>query len=89
MLTMICLVVGTVLCFVIAAFCLNNWRNWVDLVGIFSTVIGAVGIIAIMISIVVIVGVHVNPEGNWRLVRQKKQCLNIGLTRKNILMIIM
>lgn len=85
MLTMICLVVGTVLCFVIAAFCLNNWRDWVDLVGIFSTVIGAVGIIAIMISIVMIVGVHVNPEGKLAARQAEKAMLEYRLDQKEYL----
>ena len=85
MLTMICLVVGTVLCFVIAAFCLNNWHNWVDLVGIFSTVFGAVGIIAIMISIVMIVGVHVTPEGKLAACQAEKAMLEYRLDQKEYL----
>lgn len=85
MLTMICLVVGTVLCFVIAAFCLNNWYNWADLVGIFSIVIGAVGIIAIMISIVMIVGVHVNPEGKLAARQAEKAMLEYRLDQKEYL----
>lgn len=85
MLTMICLVVGTVLCFVIAAFCLNNWHNWVDLVGIFSAVSGAVGIIAIMISIVMIVGVHVNPEGKLAACQAEKAMLEYRLDQKEYL----
>lgn len=73
----------------IAAFCLNNWCDWVNLVGIFSTVIGAVGIIAIMISIVMIVGVHVNPEGKLAARQAEKAMLdqkeylndnNVGMT---------
>ena len=85
MLTMICLVVGTVLCFVIAALCLNNWHNWVDLVGIFSTVFVAVGIIAIMISIVMIVGVHVNPEGKLAACQAEKAMLEYRLDQKEYL----
>lgn len=82
MLTMICLVVGTVLCFVIAAFCLNNWHNWV---GIFSAVSGAVGIIAIMISIVMIVGVHVNTEGKLAACQAEKAMLEYRLDQKEYL----
>lgn len=41
MLTMICLVVGTVLCFVIGGFCLNDYRHeWADLVAAISMIIG-------------------------------------------------
>lgn len=85
MLIMICLVVGTVLCFIIAAFCLNNWRDWVNLVGIISTIFGAVGIIAIMISIVMIVGVHVNPEGKLAARQAEKAMLEYRLDQKEYL----
>ena len=85
MLTMICLVVGTILCLVIAVLCLDSWHDWVNLVGIFSTVIGAVGIIAIMISIVMIVGVHVNPEGKLAARQAEKAMLEYRLDQKEYL----
>lgn len=45
MLTMICLVVGTVLCFVIGGFCLNDYQHkWADLAAAVSMMIGIVGI---------------------------------------------
>lgn len=44
MLTMICLVVGTVLCFVIGGFCLNDYQHkWADLAAAVSMIIGIVG----------------------------------------------
>lgn len=85
MLTMICLVVGTALCFVAFTYCLNSLRDWTDIVGAISAVIGAVGIIAIMISIVTIVGVHVNPEGKLAARQAEKAMLEYRLDQKEYL----
>ena len=63
MLIMICLIVGTILCFIVAGFCLESWRNWTDLVGIISLGLGFVGVIVLIVFTVAIITVHANPEG--------------------------
>ena len=85
MLTMICLVVGTVLCFVIAAFCLNNWRDWTDIVGAISMIIGIVGIIAVVVCTIAIIAAHVNPEGKLAAYQTEKAMLEYRLDQKEYL----
>ena len=85
MLTMICLVVGTVLCFVIAAFCLNNWRDWTDIIGAISMIIGIVGIIAVIVCTIAIIAVHANPEGQLAAYQTEKAMLEYRLDQKEYL----
>lgn len=85
MLTMICLVAGTVLCFVIAAFCLNNWRDWTDIIGAISMIIGIVGIIAVVVCTIVIIVAHANTEGQLAAYRSKKAMLEYRLDQKEYL----
>lgn len=85
MLTMICLVVGTVLCFVIVAFCLNNWRDWTDIIGAISMRIGIVGIIAVIVCTIAIIAAHANPEGQLAAYQSEKAMLEYRLDQKEYL----
>lgn len=85
MLIMICLIVGTILCFVIASFCLNSWHDWTDLIGGISIVIGILGIIALIISTIAIIAVHANPEGQLAAYQTEKAMLEYRLDQKEYL----
>lgn len=86
MLTMICLVVGTVLCFVIGGFCLNDYQHkWTDLAAAISMIIGIVGIIAVIGTTIEIIVVHVNPEGQLAAYQSKKAMLEYRLDQKEYL----
>ena len=86
MLTMICLVVGTVLCFVIGGFCLNDYQHkWADLAAAVSTIIGIVGIIAVIGTTIAIIVVHVNPEGQLAAYQSEKAMLEYRLDQKEYL----
>lgn len=86
MLTMICLVVGTVLCFVIGGFCLNDYQHkWADLAAAVSMIIGIVGIIAVIGTTIAIIVVHVNPEGQLAAYQSEKAMLEYRLDQKEYL----
>lgn len=85
MLIMICLVVGTVLCFVITSLCLDSWRDWTNLVGAISMIFDIVGIIAIVVSVVGIIAVHINPEGRLAAAQTEKAMLEYRLDQKEYL----
>ena len=85
MLIMICLIAGTILCLVVAGFCLNSWRNWTDLVGIISLGLGFVGIIALIVFTVAIITVHANPEGKLAAYQTEKAMLEYRLNQKEYL----
>ena len=85
MLIMICLIVGTILCFVVAGFCLKRWDDWADLVGIIFTALGAIGIVILIILTVGIIAVHANPEGQLAAYQAEKEMLEYRLDQKEYL----
>ena len=85
MLIMICLIVGTILCFVVAGFCWNSWRSWADLTGIISLALGFVGVIALIALTVGIITVHANPEGKLAAYQAEKEMLEYRLDQKEYL----
>ena len=85
MLIMICLIVGTILCFVVAGFCLNHWYDWTEIVGIISTALGVIGIVILIILTVGIIAVHVNPEGQLAAYQAEKAMLEYRLDQKEYL----
>ena len=85
MLIMICLIVGTILCFVVAGFCINRWDDWADLVSIISMAIGAIGLITLIILTVGIIAVHANPEGQLAAYQAEKAMLEYRLEQKEYL----
>lgn len=85
MLIMICLVVGTVLCFVALTYCLESMRDWADIVGAISMIIGIVGIIAIVVCTIVIIAVHANSEGQLAAYQSEKAMLEYRLDQKEYL----
>ena len=85
MLIMICLVVGTILCLVVAALCLDSWHDWTDLIGAISMILGIVGIIAIIVSVVGIIAVHINPEGRLAAAQTEIAMLEYRLDQKEYL----
>ena len=85
MLIMICLIVGTILCFVVAGFCLNRWYDWTDLVGIIFTALGAIGTIILIILTVGIIAVHANSEGQLAAYQAEKAMLEYRLDQKEYL----
>ena len=85
MLIMICLIVGTILCFVVAGFCMDSWRNWADIVGIISLGLGFVGVIVLIILTVGIIAVHANPEGQLAAYQAEKEMLEYRLDQKEYL----
>ena len=85
MLIMICLIVGTILCFVVAGFCLNHWYDWTEIVGIISTALGVIGIIILIILTVGIIAVHANPEGQLAAYQAEKAMLEYRLDQKEYL----
>ena len=82
MLIMICLIVGTILCFVVAGFCLNHWYDWTEIVGIISTALGVIDIIILIILTVGIIAVHANPEGQLAAYQAEKAMLEYRLDQK-------
>lgn len=85
MLIMICLIVGIILCFVVAGFCLNRWDNWADLVGIISVALGMIGVVVLIILTVAIITVHANPEGKLAAYQTEKAMLEYRLDQKEYL----
>ena len=85
MLIMICLIVGTILCFVVAGFCMDSWSDLADLVGIISLGLAFVGVIALIVFTVVIITVHANPEGKLAAYQAEKAMLEYRLDQKEYL----
>lgn len=85
MLIMICLIVGTVLCFVVAGFCVDSWSDLADLVGIISTALGVIGIVILIALTVGIIAVHANPEGKLAAYQTEKAMLEYRLDQKEYL----
>ena len=85
MLIMICLIVGTILCFVVAGFCLNHWYDWTEIVGIISTALGVIGIVILIILTIGIISVHANPEGQLAAYQAEKAMLEYRLEQKEYL----
>ena len=85
MLIMICLMVGTILCFVAAGFCLNHWYDWTDLAGIISIGLGMIGVVVLIILTVEIISVHANPEGKLAAYQTEKAMLEYRLDQKEYL----
>lgn len=85
MLIMICLIVGTILCFVVAGYCLNHWYDWTDLVGIISLALGMIGVVVLIILTVEIITAHANPEGQLAAYQTEKAMLEYRLEQKEYL----
>lgn len=82
---MICLIVGTILCFVVAGFCLNRWYDWTDLVGIISLALGMIGVVVLIVLTIEIILVHANPEGQLAAYQTEKAMLEYRLDQKEYL----
>lgn len=85
MLIMVCLIVGTILCFVVADFCLESYRNWTDIVGAIFMIFGIVGVIVLIVFTVRIISVHANPEGQLAAYQTEKAMLEYRLEQKEYL----
>lgn len=85
MLIMICIIVGTILCFAVAGYCLNHWYDWADLVGIISLALGMIGVVVLIILTVAIITVHANPEGQLAAYQTEKAMLEYRLDQKEYL----
>lgn len=85
MLTMICLVVGLILCGIIAACCLNSYRDWAEPFGVIFVVLDIIGIIVLALLIIQIIVVHVNPEGKLAACQAEKAMLEYRLDQKEYL----
>lgn len=85
MLIMICLIVGTILCFAVAGFCINHWYDWTDLVGIISLTLGMIGVVVLIVLTVEIISVHANPEGQLAAYQTEKAMLEYRLDQKEYL----
>ena len=85
MLTMICLVVGLIVCGIIAVCCLNSYRDWADLFGVIFVVLDIIGIIVLALLIIQIIVVHVNPEGKLAACQAEKAMLEYRLDQKEYL----
>lgn len=85
MLIMICLIVGTILCFVVNGFCINHWYDWPDLVDIISLALGMIGVLVLIVLTVEIITVHANPEGQLAAYQTEKAMLEYRLDQKEYL----
>ena len=85
MLTMICLVVGLIVCGIIAICCLNSYRDWADPFGVIFVVLDIIGIIVLALLIIQIIVVHVNPEGKLAACQAEKAMLEYRLDQKEYL----
>ena len=82
---MICLVVGLIVCGIIAACCLNSYRDWADLFGIIFIILDFICIIALVLLTIQIIVVHVNPEGQLAAYQTEKAMLEYRLDQKEYL----
>lgn len=85
MLITIFLVVGVILCFVIAGFCLDSYHTWSDAFGIIFIILGGASLIALMACTIQIIAVHVNPEGKLAAAQTEKAVLEYRLSQKEYL----
>ena len=85
MLTMICLVVGLIVCSIIAVCCLNSYRDWADPFGVIFVVLDVIGIIVLILLTIQIIVVHVNPEGKLAACQAEKAMLEYRLDQKEYL----
>lgn len=85
MLTMICLVVGLIVCGIIAVCCLNSYHDWADPFGVIFVVLDIIGIIVLALLIIQIIVVHVNPEGKLAAYQTEKAMLEYRLDQKEYL----
>lgn len=85
MLTVICLVVGLIVCGIIAICCLNSYSDLADLFGVIFVVLDIVGIIVLALLTIQIIGVHVNPEGKLAACQAEKAMLEYRLDQKEYL----
>lgn len=85
MLTMICLVVGLIVCGIIAVCCLNSYHDWADLFGVIFVVLDFIGIIVLALLTIQIIVVHVNPEGKLAAYQTEKAMLEYRLDQKEYL----
>lgn len=85
MLTMICLVVGLIICGIIAACCLNSYRDWADLFGIIFIILDIICVIVLVLLTIQIIVVHVNPEGQLAAYQTEKAMLEYRLDQKEYL----
>ena len=85
MLTMICLVVGLIVCGIIAVCCLNSYSDWADLFGVIFVVLDIIGIIVFALLTIQIIVVHVNPEGKLAAYQTEKAMLEYRLDQKEYL----
>lgn len=85
MLTIICLVVGLIVCGIIAACCLNSYRDWTELFGMIFGVLDVIGIIVLVLLTIEIIVVHVNPEGKLAAYQAEKAMLEYRLDQKEYL----
>lgn len=85
MLTMICLVVGLIVCGIIAACCLNSYRDWADLFGIIFIILDIICVIVLVLLTIQIIVVHVNPEGQLAAYQTEKAMLEYRLDQKEYL----
>ena len=82
---MICLIVGLIVCGIIAACCLNSYRDWVGLFGVIFVVLDIIGIIALVLLTTQIIVVHVNSEGQLASYQTEKAMLEYRLDQKEYL----
>lgn len=85
MLTMICLIVGLIVCGIIAACCLNSYRDWADLFGIIFIILDIICVIVLVLLTIQIIVVHVNPEGQLAAYQTEKAMLEYRLDQKEYL----
>lgn len=82
---MICLIVGLIICGIIAACCLNSYHDWADPFGVIFVVLDIIGIIVLALLIIQIIVVHVNPEGKLAACQAEKAMLEYRLDQKEYL----
>lgn len=85
MLIMICLIVGAILCFVITDLCLNSWHTWTDVIGGISIVLGVLVALTLIVCTIMIIVVHINPEGQLAAYQTEKAALEYRLDQKEYL----
>lgn len=85
MLTMICLIAGLIVCGIIAACCLNSYRDGAYLFGVIFGGLDIIGIIVLIVLTVGIIVVHANPEGQLAAYQTEKAMLEYRLDQKEYL----
>lgn len=82
---MICLVVGLIVCGIIAICCLNSYHDWTDIFGVIFVILDVIGAIALVFCTIQIIVVHVNPEGKLAECQTEKAMLEYRLDQKEYL----